>query len=323
MTWSRLMTEGVCDRRSLLRAAGMLAGTAALPPALASGQRRPIDFSDPGAHLDAWMKIYSDLRGHRNVYSRFDGVIFAVLGHRAALQPLLGFEGFAVNRVVPMDDGTYRVFINEVAYYKDLASGRILDAWQNPWTGERVEVVHLHAGPLTNTMGKVRRFEQPDGSFVETPFLLPYFVQGDDVFVSIEFNDVRDNPLTPEEWPRESAGSKIRVAESMQFMSRRSELEDPAVYSVRPPTSWTLMRSWLPWMLMGQRPGHLLYQNIVQKVDGLDGIPAAIVSQTERRFPDFLEAPPDSSWGQFRTSYQTYREERKPAPLPPAAEGGR
>lgn len=301
------------SRRRLLQAA---AAAALLPGPLSPAMaRQRMDRSDPADNLRAWIKIYSDLTGQVDVYSRFSGHLFAVIGDVDPLRPLLGFEGFAVNRVVPRDDGSFRVFINEVAFYKDPQTDEIIDEWRNPFTGKDVAVFQLHAGPLTSELGPVRRFEQPDGSFIERPFILPWFVLGDDAFISIEFNDVRDNPLQPEEWPLESAGPKIRVSESMQFMTRMSLLEDPAVTRVNPAMTWTLMRSWLPWMLMGQHPGHLLYRNVVQKVGGIDELPQRIVRETERRFPDYLHSPPDSSWGSFRTSYQVYKEERQPVPL--------
>lgn len=301
------------SRRQLLKAGLAASGALALGELpFAATDHGPIDLQSPADNLRAWMKIYSDIAGGVDVYSRFDGNIFAVIGDRAPLRPLLGFEGFAVNRCVQQDDGSFRVFINEVAFYKDLSTDEIIDVWQNPFTKEKVEVFQLHAGPLTNRLGTVRRFETPDGSFVERPFILPWFVLDDDAFISIEFNDVRDNPLQPDEWPRESVGEKIRVSESMQFMTKMSQLQDPDVTRVNPTISWTLLRSWLPWMLMGRHEGHLLYRNVVQKVGSIDAIPRRIVDQTEKRFPEFLTSPSDDTWGSFQTSYKVFKAERQP-----------
>lgn len=318
--FSRFWTERVFDaqRRHVLRAGASTAGLLCLDyPLLAASPSAALDRRNPEDNLRAWMKIYSDIEGHADIYSRFDGHIFAVIGGWGALIPLLGFEGFAVNRTVPQDDGSFRVFINEVAFYKDPQTGRIIDAWDNPFTNERVEVFQLHAGPLTSRLGTVRRFERPDGTFAERPFVLPWFVLEDDAFISIEFNDVRDNPLQPDEWPRESVGEKIRVSESMQFMTRMSVLEDPNVTRVYPNMAWTLLRSWLPWMLMGRHEGHLLYRNVVQKVTSIDGVPRHILDETERRFPQYLAAPPDEAWGAFRTSDKVFKDEREPQSAKP------
>ncbi|MDJ0926892.1 MAG: DUF1838 family protein [Gammaproteobacteria bacterium] len=313
--FSRFWTSRVFDaeRRRLVKGGLATAGCLAFGDfAMADSPARALDRQNPRDNLHAWIKIYSDIEGHVDIYSRFNGNIFAVIGDRAPLRPLLGFEGFAVNRVVPQADGAFHAFINEVAFYKDPATDRIIDAWHNPFTDEQVEVFQLHAGPLTSRLDTVRKFEQPDGGFVERPFILPWFVLDDDAFISIEFNDVRDNPLQPDEWPRESVGEKIRVSESMQFMTKTSLLEDAAVTRVNPTMSWTLMRSWLPWMLMGRHEGHLLYRNVVQKVGGIDEIPRRIVDRTEKHFPDYLISPPDDSWGQFQTSYKIFKAEREP-----------
>ena len=302
------------NRRQLLHG-GAASAASFMVPSLSQAQSPALDVNDPQDNLNAWMKIYSDIHGGVEVYSGFKGHIFAVIGDKKPLNPLLGFEGFAVNRVVPQDDGSFYAFINEVAYYKDPRTDEIINSWDNPFTGENVEVFQLHAGPLTSHVTKVRKFEQKDGSFVEKPFLLPWYVRGDDAFISIEFNDVRDNPLQPDEWPRESVGEKIRVSESMQFMTKMPLLADPAVTRVNATMSWTLLRSWLPWMLMGRREGHLFYRNVVQKVGSIDDLPRRIVKETEKRFPAYLTSPPDETFGSFQTSYKVFKAERTPMPI--------
>lgn len=304
------LLHSLLDRRQLLKSAGAVA-LATQSHAAAGASRRPLDFQSPEDNVHAWLKIYGDIAGNVEVYNWFGGDISAVIGNKRP-SPILGFEGFAVNRLVRQEDGDYRVFINEVAFYKDLATDKIVDRWHNPFNGETVDVWQLHAGPLTNIVAKVRERELPDGSFEKTPFVLPWFVMGDDAFMSIEFNDVRENPMKPDRWPRESAGNQIRVSESMQFMAKLSDLENPEITQVATSASWTLLRSWLPWMLMGQAEGHLYHRNVVNKVGTIDRIPERLLRETERRFPNYLSSPPDESFGQFMTSYKVYEQEREP-----------
>jgi hypothetical protein len=307
---------GLRSRREWLRAAGLLAFGAVLPitPARAAPKTGDFDFDRVEDHLQAWLKIYGDLAGNIDTWSWFGGQIFAVVGERQAPVPVLGWEGFAVNRIVPQADGSFRVFINECAFYKDLASDQIVDRWRNPFTGETCEVWQLHAGPLTNRLSTVRRHQRQDGSFEETPFRLPLYVQGDNAFVSIEFNDVRDNALQPAEWPRESTGPKVRVSESMQFIARLSDLQDPTLTRCDTTVAWTLLRGWLPWMLMGPAPGHLFFRSIIHKLAGHEQLPARLVTEAERRFPASLHSPPDESFGRFETSDKVFQRERRPSP---------
>ena len=113
---------------------------------------------------------------------------------------------------------------------------------------------------------------------------------------------------------RESAGRKIRVSESMQFMAKLADLENPEITNVATSASWTLLRSWLPWMLMGQGEGHLYHRNVVNKVGGIEKIPERLLRETEQRFPEFLASPPDETFGQRMTSYKVYEQEREPVP---------
>jgi hypothetical protein len=314
---------GLCNRRELLSAGAALALGAALPASVTAATPRTgnFDFARVEDHLQAWLKIYGDLAGNIDTYSWFGGEIFAVTGERQPPVALLGWEGFAVNRIVPQDDGSFRVFINECAFYKDRDSDRIIDRWRNPFTGEDCEVWQLHAGPLTNRLTTVRRHQRKDGSFEETPFRLPLYVQGDDAFVSIEFNDVRDNALQPDAWPRESSGAKVRVAESMQFMTRLADLQNPALTRCDTTVAWTLLRGWLPWMLMGQAPGHLFFRSVIQKLAGPHQLPPRLVTEAERRFPASLRSPPDAAFGNFDTSDKVFQRERRPVPLRPARGG--
>lgn len=303
-----------CSRREWLRACGALALGAALPAQAASATVKTghYDFAKAQDHLQAWLKIYGDLAGNVDTCSWFGGDIFAVVGEQQPPVPLLAWEGFAFNRIVPQDDGSFRVFINEAAFYKDRDSDRILDTWRNPFTGERCEVWQLHAGPLTNRLTTVRRHQRKDGTFEETPFRLPLFVHGDDAFVSIEFNDVRDNALQPQTWPRESSGPKVRVSESMQFMTRHADLQNPALTRCETTVAWTLLRGWLPWMLMGQAPGHLFFRSVIQKLGSAAELPGRLVAEAGRRFPAMLRSPPDSSFGSFETSDKVFQRERQP-----------
>ena len=65
---------------------------------------------------------------------------------------------------------------------------------------------------------------------------------------------------------------------------------------------------------MGTDEGHLYHRNVVNKVGGIDNIPARLLKETETRFPEFLTSPPDDTFGQRMTSYKVYEQEREPVP---------
>ena len=56
------------------------------------------------------------------------------------LMPLFGYTGFGNMQSRLNDDQTINIRGTEGGYFTDLATGEIIDHWDNPWTGETVEV---------------------------------------------------------------------------------------------------------------------------------------------------------------------------------------
>jgi len=72
--------------------------------------------------------------------------------------------------------------------------------------------------------------------------------------------------------------------------------------------SWTRIGPFLPWMLMGQAPGHLFYRSATKKIAGPADLPPKLVAYAKAHTPEFLEFPTDfsvpieSSWEVFKHS---------------------
>ena len=306
-------TAFVSDRRAFLKTSMAVGLASALPISYSlADSQRVLDFSDPYDNAHGFIKMYSDTAGSE-VYTWFGGDVSAIVGSKAP-QPILGYEGFAVNRSVYDGKGGYRIFINEVAFYKDLETDEIIDVWVNPFTQERVDVWHAHAGPLTNTIGPILEVKHMDGSIEENPFILPWSVIGDDVFMGLDWMHARDNPLTPSEWPRESTGLKVRTLEAIQYMAKLSDLYDDSITQVKTLASWSLLRAWHPWMLMGQSKGHLWHRSQINKLDSMEKVPERLLRETEKRFPYFLTAPADDTFGERMNSFKIFQKERSPMP---------
>jgi hypothetical protein len=140
-------------------------------------------------------------------------------------------------------------------------------------------------------------------------------VLGDEVFQTFEIHVSYPSPMRPEEWPRESSGDVIRISEIFQRVASLRDLEDPARTSAHYTGCWTRIGPWLPWMLMGQAPGHLLYRTFMKKVYNTAELPPQLLEATRTRFPEFLEAPPASDWGKPNdSSWNVYMKENQPRP---------
>ena len=207
---------------SLLTAGGLAAGGMMLgaspAAAMSSPKRVPINFSDPAESLKAFIKLTGDLDPTVETPGWFGGTIFGDTRRDRPLKPLIGVEGFGVVRTEIQPDGSFRVFNRECAFYKDLKTGEFIDEWQNPYTKEMCDVKPIHNMTVnahlivSEKVGTAIEMDF-DGTLMEVPLPLEWNVFGDKVFSNFEVHTMFPSELKPEEWPRESAGKILRIAE--------------------------------------------------------------------------------------------------------------
>lgn len=248
----------------------------------------------------------------------FSGRVFAVIGDDQTLFPLFDLEGFGANRHLRNPDGTYQHLHREVGYYKDLRTGQIIERWANPMLdGEVVDVFHINNDPVNAIIGPVVRTNLGEGMVnAEFPFLMPWTSIGDHMMSSFDVNTGWKNVLDPATWPRESNGrAMVRVSEFLQFYASKRDIENwRSVERIANHGSWQRNGTWLPWMLMGPRPGHLFYRCHTKALTGIGELPAHIRAYTEKHFPQYLEAP--RTWVSPNvTSFEVYKRDRTPVPV--------
>jgi hypothetical protein len=93
----------------------------------------------------------------------------------------------------------------------------------------------------------------------------------------------------------------------------RDALTDKSLPSIKTYGSWNRVAAWLPWMLMGQSPGHLFYRSHTLKLERVEDLPKDILAYTEKRFPKYLTAP--TEWQSPNvSSFEMFAKDRKPKP---------
>lgn len=341
-------TLGSFSRRGVLglatgMAAGLAAGAAGLtalhPGAAAAGTGTgtpgPLDLRRPEDNVYAYAKTWGTL-GDEPVFGGHEGVFFAVVGNRRAM-PLFGYVGFGSLqfRILQNGDAEYRG--RDATYYTDLASGEILDSWDNPFTGKRCKVYPYVNEQVTTTIplrypadrmvtdhyrweiaignAATRRetataYRGDQGDSGKTlPFILPWRRVGGYYLLSWDWMLEINNPVTPEGWPESSTGPVINPSEHFVFFVPAAELEDRS----RP---WATMTAgffrqcpWLPWMRMGRSgvEGRMFASSHSYKITGgLDNIPRPVRTRLEKDRPDMLTPPRDwsqhpmgSTWGYY------------------------
>lgn len=283
-------------RRQLLAGAGGVAGLAAGIGAEAAGMTLNLD--EPEDNLKALIKLQADLSG-ADAIGGFPGEVWGwVPGEGNRL--LFRSYGIGASHVERVDNG-WRFYHREVMYYLDPETGEILQDWVNPYTGKRVEVLHILNDP-------VHRFYAISGGRFAAPF--PYTVHDDDLVFRISVFSFRDSVMPRIEYPLHSANNKYQAAELWIMNGRVSEVMNPDITSASCVTSWTRVGQWLPFMEMGNRPGIMVYHSESYKLlRGVAELPEYIRSYTEKNHPEYLESP--KTWQALQLNESQLTESKK------------
>jgi len=283
-----------------------------------------IDFQNPIWNRDTWARIQGDVNPENERIGYCSGEILGVKPGEAA-KPLCGFETFLATRLIPQEDGSYRRLNKEVIYYTDLnydpGQRRMIDSWKNPWSGEEVKVVHVANDPFNYTISEwliLAPEDFPkDGSKPEPrkiPLMFPWRRVGDKLTLNTDMHLCYPNSLQPDKWPRESSGPLAQVSEMMRYWVDVADVENPKLTSVPYVGTWNRITPWLPWMLMGQEPGHCVYIGIMTAGPDASIIPQHVRDFTDERYPGLYTSPTED-YGPSISSLEHYAKNETPAPV--------
>jgi hypothetical protein len=163
-----------------------------------------------------------------------------------------------------------------------------------------------------STYGGLRKVEEKPE---RKPFLLPWKMSNaNTVTLATDLHMYYRSALQPDKWPRESPGEMVRVSEMFRYVIRKEDLENPDLTSVEYTGSWARITPWLPWMLMGQAPGHICYMSTMGGYDSLDMLSATVRAYAEKHHPKYFDAP--TKWEEpSLSSLENYARTEKPAPV--------
>lgn len=329
------------SRRNFLNHVGIGAASAAALSAtgcatLGNASNTPaVDKSLTGPYLDllnntednmiAFARLQGNLDSSKTKYGWYKGMVSAVMPDKA-VKDLFMMEGFSCARLLPKDDGIgYHKVLREVGFYREQRFGRagkIMDTWKNPLTKEEVKVVPIANDPFNYDITPF--FPEPPNygglnagkPFPKIPLKLPWMpdIYNNNVRIDMHIHLYYRNALDPQKWPRESSGKMNRVTESFLYNIDLDDLQNPNQTTTKYNGSWMRITPWLPWMLMGQTPGHIVYQSFMGTVDSLNQLPEDLVLAAEAIDPKYLEAPTEV-YGPSLSSLERYEIEQTPVPV--------
>ena len=243
------------------------------------------------------------------VYSRVDGEPDRLL---------FTGEGMNIRQCTTITDpkrGTgYRLVSREVMLFTDPKTGEIVRKWENPWTGETVEVMHIANDPVNfpaaypyATDGKPFNpgFKRM-GQWLAMPSEIPLF------YHNVLAGDYQDY-----------VGGKYHAMEIFDFMASANEILDTKNPASFPSISWVRISDWMPWMKMRGRQGQLVFNAVGTKLNNFDALPPVLKNEIAANYPTYNQAPPlddkrpnATTWTEFKKMVDEQRKNQPPAATP-------
>ncbi len=144
--------------------------------------------------------------------------------------------------------------------------------------------------PSPPKFGDLNQEEPP-----KIPFILPWQQRGSRLDMEIHINLFYPNALNPKKWVRESSGPMVQVSEAFAYHVDAKHMQNSSMTTLPFNGTWNRVTPWLPWMLMGQTPGHMLYSAFMGSGEDLEQVHS-------RRLLDYVE----KNYNKYFTAPETY-----------------
>ena len=258
-----------------------------------------LDLDKPEDNMTAFIKVRGSLKENEEVIYYANGKIYGfVNGERD--KPLMGYEMYNIGRSVKRAENSYYLLTNEVLLYTDLKTGEVLEKFENPYTGESVDVVHVWNSP-------VNQMQDLEGRYGK--WGVNHNKYGDDMIcMNADIFLKYPSPLSVKEFPENSQSDDYEASELFQFFFSKKDMNDPNQTSIPCTISWTRLGPWLPWMNMGQREGLVVYQGAGYKImeRDYDKMPKVLTDYVMKNHPEYRHSPTEythpneTSWTYFK-----------------------
>lgn len=256
--------------------------------------------------LRTFMRMYASLQAETVWYWYSGAIDIAEPG--APVAPLVGVDSLVRRDIAPQSDGSFSVTGWEAHFYHAPGEADSLNALKNPRTGRIVQPFHFREGPNASHFTE-QSLESFDGAGVKRATL--WRQAGPYVWLSREVDVDTPHPLDIAKWPMETSGVRNQFGSFAVHCAKAADLMDPAIDRADCTFNYEAISGWLPWLLMGQRPGYLVWRANGYKLSSLDEIPAASRRGFEQTNPAiFAKGIP---WNDRVLLWDDFRKQRTPA----------
>jgi len=263
-------------------------------------EARTLDVNDPSDVITIMRKIgCSTVDGEPATYWWHGRAWGRRQGERDTL--LFNVEGMNIRACVsdehPERGKGYRHVSRELLLYRDPVTNKVLSTWENPWTGEVVDVLHVANDPVN-----FRAYEKGrDGKPIRWNGLISEGLWRQTNTVPLFY----PNPLASAY--QQEIGGTYHATEMFNFHGDAKDLLNSRKKTAKAHVGWARMSDWLPWMKMGGREGVIYMHTAGLKLSSWDALPDTMKDEIAEHYPDYAEAPPLDDARKNVTSWEYYR----------------
>lgn len=259
------------------------------------------DTATPEELVDAYVKISGSVDSSQ-VYLQYYGEIIAIIPGEKQI-PLFKLKGLVRERWTPNEDGSYSYENYDHGLFCDWETGKVLEIYKNPFTGETNTPLHYNSGPLIETVGM--------GEGQSNPSEKTWIQNGNQIIVTADkvgrdFN----NPVNPEKYPKASTGEKVQYSWMSSYFANTDDLANSNLKSVDASHNWVFVTNFPAWMKVGNKPGFVVWRWAGRKFSKQSEIDPYILSEVEKRKPGFLTS--EKPWLLRSDGWTQYTREVEP-----------
>ncbi len=225
----------------------------------------------------------SQEKSERHAFLKFHVFGFAGDGN---IVPFFTMNNYVIQDWEQVEDGEFSVEHREVAYYSKFDESEPLSSWENPFTGETVDLPHFVLGPVPRYYGPNPSDDL--ASFASDPLNITMI--GDRVYIPTLSSFKFPNPMSPEEWGPYSNGSDVFWDSMIVYSAEAEDVFDPTKTHVDADIHMQNLVSWAPFVKMGQHPGRTMVRAYGQHISGFDELPEDIRKNFETYTPEIFDA---------------------------------
>jgi Protein of unknown function (DUF1838) len=290
-------------RRSILTAGAsaplfpLLAGASTTPSANVGVRPESLIPTAPADRLTGFMRLFVGTRG-KCVFTN-EGIIYGKSDSQMA-KPLYGFLAVLEVRVSEIEPGIYRSEQKEALVCTDLATRMPLKNFINPYTNEKlipVGYVSPNNVYFFDITGSYARSLPKERSGIKQ---LDWRSSATDIWVTESRFNSFPSAITEAEFPRAYSGPIRNSVDILTYRASASDFADIKQDSVLSTLTMVSDTPWPLWLMMGKRPGGVIWHGFGQKYRQLSAIPDVNRRAVDIAYPGFMDDPwgfPSAEWG--------------------------